>query len=61
MIDNLRRTLSAPAAVAALLLGWTMLPVAPAALWTAFIVLTIAVPTLLAGVRRGPRATQRPA
>jgi cyclic beta-1,2-glucan glucanotransferase len=46
MVDNLRRTLSAPAAVAALLVGWT-LPLRPAAVWTAFIVLTIAIPTLL--------------
>jgi cyclic beta-1,2-glucan synthetase len=46
MLDNLRRTLSAPAAVAALLVGWT-LPLRGAAVWTAFIVLTIAIPTLL--------------
>jgi cyclic beta-1,2-glucan synthetase len=46
MLDNLRRTLSAPAAVVALLVGWT-LPLRAAAVWTAFIVLTIAIPTLL--------------
>jgi cyclic beta-1,2-glucan synthetase len=46
MVDNLRRTLSAPTAVAALLVGWT-LPMRTAALWSAFIVLTIAIPTLL--------------
>jgi cyclic beta-1,2-glucan synthetase len=46
MVDNLRRTLSAPMAVAALLVGWT-LPLRAAALWSAFIVLTIAIPTLL--------------
>jgi cyclic beta-1,2-glucan synthetase len=46
MVDNLRRTLSAPAAVAALLVGWT-LPLRAAAVWTTFIVLTIAIPTLL--------------
>ena len=46
MVDNLRRTLSAPAAVAALLAGWT-LPLRAAGVWTAFIVLTIAIPTLL--------------
>jgi cyclic beta-1,2-glucan synthetase len=46
MVDNLRRTLSAPAAVAALLVGWT-LPLRAAAVWTAFIVLTVAIPTLL--------------
>jgi cyclic beta-1,2-glucan synthetase len=38
--------LSAPAAVAALLVGWT-LPLRAAAIWTAFIILTIAIPTLL--------------
>jgi cyclic beta-1,2-glucan synthetase len=46
MIDNLRRTLSAPMAVAALLVGWS-LPVRAAAHWSAFIVLTIVIPTLL--------------
>jgi cyclic beta-1,2-glucan synthetase len=46
MVDNLRRTLSAPAAVAALLVGWT-LPLRAAAVWTALILLTIAIPTLL--------------
>ena len=46
MVDNLRRTLSAPAAVLALLVGWT-LPLRAAAVWTAFIMLTIAIPTLL--------------
>jgi cyclic beta-1,2-glucan synthetase len=43
MLDNLRRTLSAPASVAALLLGWTM-PVPAALVWTAFILVTIALP-----------------
>src|SRR6185312_2925281 len=46
MLDNLRRTLSAPASVLALLVGWT-LPLHAAAVWTGFIVATIAVPTLL--------------
>jgi cyclic beta-1,2-glucan synthetase len=46
MLDNLRRTLSAPASVAALLVGWLVLRDG-ALLWTAFVVLTIAVPTLL--------------
>jgi cyclic beta-1,2-glucan synthetase len=46
MLDNLRRTLTAPAALIALLVGWT-LPLNAAAVWTGFIVLTIAVPTLL--------------
>jgi cyclic beta-1,2-glucan synthetase len=44
--DNLRRTLSAPANFAALVLGWT-LPAHAALLWTAFILATNAVPTLM--------------
>ena len=46
MLDNLRRTLSAPAAALALLAGWT-LPLHAALLWTLFVVLTIALPTLI--------------
>ncbi len=46
MIDNLRRSLSAPAALIALLAGWT-LPIASAAVWSGFIVATIALPPLL--------------
>ncbi|NNM61163.1 MAG: glycosyl transferase, partial [Steroidobacteraceae bacterium] len=46
IIDNLRRTLSAPTAFLAMLLGWT-LPLPAAAIWTGFILATIAVPTLL--------------
>ena len=46
MLDNLRRTLSAPAAVLALLVGWT-LPIHVASIWTLFVVLTIALPTLI--------------
>ena len=46
MLDNLRRTLSAPASVLALLLGLT-LSKHDAALWTCFILSTIALPTLL--------------
>jgi cyclic beta-1,2-glucan synthetase len=46
MIDNLRRTLSAPTAVVALMLGWT-LPFYPCLAWTAFVVATIVVPNLL--------------
>ena len=45
MLDNLRRTLSPPAGFVALVLGWT-LPL-HAALWTAFILATIALPALL--------------
>ena len=46
MLDNLRRTLSAPAAVLALLAGWT-LPLHAALIWTLFVVLTIVLPTLI--------------
>ena len=46
MIDNLRRSLSAPACFLALLGGWT-LPFASAGLWSAFILTTIAIPALL--------------
>jgi len=46
MFDNLRRTLSAPAAIVALLAGWT-LPLAAALVWTGFILLTVALPTIL--------------
>ena len=47
MLDNLRRTLSAPAATIALLVGWT-LPQHAALLWTGFILFTIALPALIA-------------
>lgn len=46
MFDNLRRTVSAPAAIVALLAGWT-LPLPAALLWTGFVLLVIALPTLL--------------
>ena len=46
MIDNLRRTTSAPAAFLALVAGWALIP-RLAVLWSAFIVLTIGVPALL--------------
>ncbi|HEY9158725.1 GH36-type glycosyl hydrolase domain-containing protein [Candidatus Binatus sp.] len=46
MIDNLRRTLSAPTALLALLAGWR-LPEAGAAIWTGFIVATIATAPML--------------
>ncbi len=46
MFDNLRRTLSAPAALVALLVGWT-LPLPTAVAWTAFVLLVIALPTVL--------------
>jgi cyclic beta-1,2-glucan synthetase len=46
MIDNLRRSLSAPAGFLALACGWT-LPFASAELWTAFVLTTIVIPALL--------------
>ncbi len=46
MLDNLRRTLSAPAAVLSLLAGW-MLPFDAAILWTAFVLSTIVLPTFI--------------
>ena len=62
MLDNLRRTLSAPASVVALLAGWT-LPLHAAVVWTGFVLSTIALPTLLpvlaAIVPRRARVTAR--
>ena len=46
MIDNLRRSLSAPAAFVALLGGWT-LPSASAQIWTGFVLATVATPALI--------------
>jgi len=46
MADNLRRSLTAPTAIAALFAGW-LLPLPAAALWTLFVVLVLAVPALI--------------
>ena len=46
MLDNLRRTLSAPAALLTLIAGWT-LPFASPVIWTTFVLACIAVPPLL--------------
>ncbi|MGE3839050.1 MAG: glucoamylase family protein [Hyphomonadaceae bacterium] len=46
LLDNLRRSLSAPATLLALLLGW-LLPIEAALVWTGFVVLTILIPPLL--------------
>ena len=46
MFDNLRRTLSPAAAVAALLAGWT-LPLPGALAWTFFVLLVLTLPTIL--------------
>ncbi|HUI27198.1 MAG TPA: glycosyl transferase, partial [Candidatus Kryptonia bacterium] len=46
MMDNLRRTLSAPATFLALVAGW-MLPRTAAAVWTGFVLSLIALPAVL--------------
>ena len=46
MIDNLRRSLSAPAAFFTLVAAW-LLPSAAAWVWTTFILTTVAIPALL--------------
>ncbi len=46
LLDNLRRSLSAPSALLAMLIAWLQ-PMAVAEIWTAFILLTIALPPLL--------------
>ena len=46
MLDNLRRTLTAPACVAALIGGW-LLPLPSALLWTGFLLTSVALPALI--------------
>jgi cyclic beta-1,2-glucan synthetase len=46
MIDNLRRSLSSPMIILALLAGWTM-PLSVAIVWTVFILSTMILPPLL--------------
>ena len=46
MIDNLRRTLSAPTALIALIVGWS-LPFTAALIWTGFVVASIATAPML--------------
>ena len=62
MLDNLRRSLSAPASVAALAAGWA-LPLQAAVVWTGFVLATIAMsmlfPVLSAIVPRRARITAR--
>ena len=55
ILDNLRRSLMAPATVAMLLLGWTVLPGSPVA-WTAIGLAAVALPACLRLVQllRGP-------
>jgi len=46
MIDNLRRTVSAPAGLLALAVGW-MLPIESALVWTTFVLATVFLPSLI--------------
>ncbi|MBZ5645100.1 MAG: phosphorylase [Acidobacteriia bacterium] len=46
ILDNLRRTISAPASLLMLAAGWVLRPASPGA-WTFFILATIAIPALL--------------
>ncbi|MFG1375731.1 GH36-type glycosyl hydrolase domain-containing protein [Xanthobacter autotrophicus] len=46
MLDNLRRSLSAPLAIAGLIVGFT-LPWTAALIWTSFLLLTLALPNLI--------------
>ena len=46
MLDNLRRSLSAPVSIAALVAGW-LLPLSAAGPWTAFILATVVLPAWL--------------
>ena len=46
MLDNLRRTVSAPSCVLALAVGW-LLPLNAALIWTSFVIATLALPALL--------------
>src|SRR3954452_16259837 len=46
MIDNLRRSLSAPALLLSLLCGW-LLPLTAARVWTLFMFAVMAIPPLL--------------
>jgi cyclic beta-1,2-glucan synthetase len=46
MVDNLRRTLSAPLALATFVAAWTA-PSVPAGLWTGFVLATMIIPALL--------------
>ena len=62
MLDNLRRTLSAPVTVMALVAGWTLPPVA-CLLWSAFVLIALAAPSVLPALLGvfsvSPRSTWR--
>jgi cyclic beta-1,2-glucan synthetase len=49
LLDNLRRSLSAPAAFLAMLTAWLQ-PMPVAGIWTAYVLLTIALPPLLPAI-----------
>jgi cyclic beta-1,2-glucan synthetase len=49
LTDNLRRSLSAPAALLAMLLGW-LLPLEPALCWTALVLATIMLPPMVPAI-----------
>jgi cyclic beta-1,2-glucan synthetase len=51
MLDNLRRSLSPPAVVLALIAGWAM-PPQDAAVWTTFVLATIVLPPLIPVIAR---------
>ncbi|MDR3517918.1 MAG: glucoamylase family protein [Azospirillaceae bacterium] len=53
MLDNLRRSLSAPLSILALFAGW-MLPFPAALIWTIFILATILVPILIPVIKAIP-------
>ena len=55
MLDNLRRTLSAPACMLSLL-GGLALPLAAASVWIGFVLLTILLPALMPVFARHPAA-----
>jgi cyclic beta-1,2-glucan synthetase len=47
MLDNLRRSLTAPSSLAAAVAGWLLPQTRAAVLWTAFVAATLALPALL--------------
>jgi cyclic beta-1,2-glucan glucanotransferase len=59
ILDNLRRSLMAPATIAILLLGWTVLPGSPA-VWTAIGLAAVALPVglRLFELLRGPKESE---
>lgn len=61
LADNLRRTISAPASVLALVVGWTLLPPVAALMWSGFVLLpfllTAILPLLARLIPRVPGTT----